>query len=104
MSREYYEQLAKEAGLTILYSDLVDKLCQKLTDKDKDFGDETIVCDRDEGYISCVINILGVAARFPGRKTWVFGFSECGYYLLHIFAEDSIRKVTKRLRNGKRKK
>ena len=108
MSRKYHEDLAKELGLEIIYSPTVDSLLDQINKiaADMDPGDyntmtadESVTCDRDEGWLSAILHVLSVCAQNPGRKRWVLGFCETvGYSEVHLFAVDSVRQATSRLR------
>jgi hypothetical protein len=109
MSRKYHEDLAKELGLEVIYSDRVDNLlailnkeidAREVSDSfDSTVADEVIVCDRDEGYLSAILHVLGVCAKNPGRKRWVLGFAETmGYSECHLFAVNSVQAANGKIR------
>lgn len=104
----YQMKRAEEAGVTLLDSPTVNELLAEqerlagrfpAEDPPTASGDEIIVCDRDEGYLTCITDVLGLCARFPGRRKWVVGMTDgSGYLLAYIFAEDSVRAATARIR------
>ncbi len=103
----YHEKLAGELGLRILKSPTLDKLLQKraslYTENEVDFKTTaeagSVLCDRDEGYLSAIFHVLATAAKHPGRTTWVLGFTEeMGYEMVYLFACDSVRHACKLVR------
>lgn len=109
----YHEKLAKELGLEILESKLVNKLLDTYTrtwDQVPKAGEGTpdgaFVAVAKEArvrdrvfWMSAIFRVMAVCAKFPGRKTWVIGYEEQdGYSFVHIFAEDSIAETAKRIR------
>lgn len=109
---EYLYDKAEGLGLKIFNSDDLDKAIQKLEDLifgtgddegqfdvEYDSGDTVVCCHRDEGYVSAIIDVLGVCAKFPDRRKWVLGFhDQCEYTYAHIFACDSIEEAVKRVK------
>jgi len=110
----YYDDKAKELGIEVFVNlDNFDKLVQKLEDLVCDFrdengdaidmcydsGDSVVCCHRDEGWVSAIIDILGLCHKFPSRTKWVIGFHDhCEYTYAHVFACDSEEEATKRVK------
>jgi len=104
---KYLQERVTALGLEIIDSPTLTKLLEKLSEMEDEQDDPTgspgygdcVIAYGDSDVFEQVVDVLGMCLKHPGRKTWIVAdFEASGNTLTAIFAEDSVRAATKRLR------